>query len=83
MFYILSAEGDLKETMSVPNGESIQPVADFIDGQNEGEIFIFMTDFVYHLTEELKNFLTPYGFDASELDSLLSVRLSKKGLFSY
>ena len=77
MFYILSAEGDLKETMSVSNGESIQSVADFIHSQNEDEIFIFMTDFVYHLTEELKIFLTSFGFDSARLDLLLSVRFYK------
>jgi hypothetical protein len=70
---MLSAEGDLKDVITVPNGESVQDVKNYVDALDNEEVIIFTTDFMFTLSVELRDFLVSYGFDSSVFNALLDV----------
>ena len=85
--HILSAEGNLKENYEVKTGEAIDTLANDLSELSDDEIVLFVTDFVYELTDEFRQLLVAYGFSDDLFDPLFANENTKKysmvaGLFN-
>ena len=69
VFHAISAEGDLRDTTHINNGETyFEDLSNWIAEYNiAGNSILFFTDFVYELTDELKDILSSVGIDISDL----------------
>ena len=85
--HILSAEGNLKENYEVKTGEDLWTLGKNLNELSNDEIVLFVTDFVYELTEEFRRLLEHYGFSYDLFDPLFANENTKKysmvaGLFN-
>ena len=85
--HILSAEGNLQENYDVKTGESIDTLANHLSELRNDEIVLFVTDFVYELTDEFRQLLLSYGFSNDHFVPLFANQNTKKysmvaGLFN-
>ena len=85
--HILTAEGNLKENYEVKTGESIWTLAENLNQLSDDEIVLFVTDFVYELTDEFRHLLLFYGFSEDLIDPPFANENTKKysmvaGLFN-
>ncbi|CBY20187.1 unnamed protein product [Oikopleura dioica] len=76
VFHILSKEGDLKDTFSVPDGET-DGLSDFLNQFDDEEIILFFTDFKYTLTDNFVSTLAEKGFPQAYFDTLFLSEHSK------
>ena len=66
IFQMLSAEGDLRELYHIDNQGDVNGLNTWLSDNLEPEnVVVFFTDFVYYLSEEFFNVLSPYGINAS------------------
>ena len=69
VFHAISAEGDLRDTASINNGETnFHNLTNWLEENHIDEnSILFFTDFVYELTDDLKDILLGFGIDISGL----------------
>ena len=85
--HILSAEGNLKENYEVKTGEDLWTLGKNLNELSNDEIVLFVTDFVYELTDAFRHLLEHYGFSYDLFDPLFANENTKKysmvaGLFN-
>ena len=80
VFHILSAEGDLKSTEFAKSGDTqdMTNLISLINSLENEEIILFTTDFLFELTDQLKNFLVSYGFSDTDLTALMATEARRK-----
>ena len=67
VFHVLSSEADLIDMFHISNGGDIAEAQAKLENLTNDEIVVFMTDFLFELTDDFIDMLKSLGFSSNEL----------------
>ena len=80
VFHVVSAEGDLRDMFYLENGSTDYAGLEawIASYDKDDNIFLFFTDFLFELSQEIADILGEHGIDSIQLNGLLANENSRK-----
>ena len=77
VFHVLSAEADLMDIFYISDGENIEEAEKKLENLDSDQIVIFMTDFLFEVSDTFIDLLISFGFSSDELKKRFKLNMIK------